>query len=237
MAVKNLYALLGVSTQANAEQIQQAYVVTKVMLSEIEDPARRTQRLDELREALEILSDPIRKGVYDARLANEGTATGKPATPSAQERRATSARTVRLSSEDKTFRARYIFMFMAGMGVLFFGFAWYVIHLKNRPVESLVKLVPPRQESAEEQAEKKAYSDAMHQLEEAEAGLQALDQEWIQFKRTGPTSYAKEIEARKFEALREPLVAQRVEARKALARVSLSSYPDEESPSAEGHFR
>lgn len=236
MAVKNLYALLGLSTKASLADIQQAYVVTKALLRDIEDPARRDQRLTELDEALAILSDPIRKGVYDARLAAEPEVEA-PQSQSAAAKKQPAPAAVRLSRSDRTIRLRYILFFIAGIMALFFGYAWYVIHLPTRPVEDLARLAPQLQESPEELAEKKAHADAIHQLEEAEAGLRGLDQEWVQFKRTNPTEYARDIEARKFEALREPLVAQRDEARQTLAKLRLQVYREEPDESEGGHFR
>lgn len=66
---KNLYAVLGVPPDADAATLTAAYQQAIRLNSDISDEREKTARLAQIDDAYALLSNPIRRGVYDASLA------------------------------------------------------------------------------------------------------------------------------------------------------------------------
>ena len=69
---KNLYAVLGVPPDADAATLTAAYQQAIRLNSDISDEREKTARLAQIDDAYALLSNPIRRGVYDASLASGG---------------------------------------------------------------------------------------------------------------------------------------------------------------------
>lgn len=69
---KNLYAVLGVAPDADAAALTSAYQQAIRLNSDISDEREKAARLAQIDDAYALLSNPIRRGVYDASLASGG---------------------------------------------------------------------------------------------------------------------------------------------------------------------
>ena len=67
--VKNLYGVLGVAPDATPEQLAAAYQTALQLYREVPDSSDKTARLAQLADAYALLSNPVRRQVYDASLA------------------------------------------------------------------------------------------------------------------------------------------------------------------------
>ncbi|QDQ26955.1 hypothetical protein FNU76_11605 [Chitinimonas arctica] len=65
---KTLYALFGVTPTADQALLDAQYLALQKQLGEIIDPVQRRRRLEQLDEAYQQLSNPIRRKIYDASL-------------------------------------------------------------------------------------------------------------------------------------------------------------------------
>lgn len=69
---KNLYAVLGVAPDADAATLTSAYQQAIRLNSDISDEREKVARLAQIDDAYALLSNPVRRGVYDASLASGG---------------------------------------------------------------------------------------------------------------------------------------------------------------------
>lgn len=67
---KNLYAILGVAPDADAETLQQAYQQAIRLNSDVDEGPEKATRLALIADAYALLSNPIRRQIYDASLAS-----------------------------------------------------------------------------------------------------------------------------------------------------------------------
>lgn len=69
---KTLYALLAVATDADTSAIDAAYQRLLLLYEDVPNSDEKRQRLQQLAEAHQRLSDPLRRKIYDATLAGDG---------------------------------------------------------------------------------------------------------------------------------------------------------------------
>lgn len=67
---KNLYAILGVAPDADTETLQQAYQQAIRLNSDVDEGPEKATRLALIADAYALLSNPIRRQIYDASLAS-----------------------------------------------------------------------------------------------------------------------------------------------------------------------
>lgn len=67
---KNLYAILGVAPDADADSLQQAYQQAIRLNSDVDEGPEKATRLALIADAYALLSNPIRRQIYDASLAS-----------------------------------------------------------------------------------------------------------------------------------------------------------------------
>lgn len=67
---KNLYAILGVAPDADADTLQQAYQQAIRLNSDVDEGPEKATRLALIADAYALLSNPIRRQIYDASLAS-----------------------------------------------------------------------------------------------------------------------------------------------------------------------
>lgn len=172
-AGKTLYALLGVPSSASQPELDAAYLRLQKQLAEVVlDQRQRDERLRQLEAAYQLLSNPVRRSVYDASLQK-----GDASTVQIDSSRPVPVKTIRMGGGPSLGLIALIVFVVFGLAYFYYvhrqqalveSFRNEAVSVQQRAIERQEAMMREVEEANEGTAEERAAAVAARQAEDAE---------------------------------------------------------------------